>query len=174
MDKLIESVKKELKELGEQGVNAANLQMTGELVDIYKDLVEAQQMEGGSYGMTGYGRRDDYPRYDKGGRIDWYGNDYRYENDYMRRDGYGNRGNGNGYNGYNRMKEHLNRINDGVEMYEYVRERYMHGGSEERVYEGLEKLMYALCVFVESAMEFAETPQEKDIIRRHVQKMSNM
>ena len=72
------------------------------------------------------------------------------------------------------MKEHLDRINDGVEMYDYGRERYQHGDSEERIYEGLEKLMYAVCMFVESAMDFAETPEEKDIIRRHVQKMSSM
>lgn len=98
---------------------------------------------------------------------------YYVEGDYGNRGGYNNRGGGN-YNGYNRMKEHLDRINDGVEMYDYGRERYQHGDSEERIYEGLEKLMYAVCMFVESTMDFAETPEEKDIIRRHVQKMSSI
>ena len=172
MDKLKKSVEKELEQIGEQGLNASNLEMTDKLVDIYKDLQEVEQMKGGQYGMTGYNRRD--YQYDKGGRIDWYGENYnRYEEGYGRRGGgYNNRG-GN-YNGYNRMKEHLGRINDGVEMYDYGRERYQHGDSEERVFDGLEKLMYAVCMFVESAMDFAETPQEKDIIRRHIQKMSNM
>lgn len=74
----------------------------------------------------------------------------------------------------NRMREHLNRIYEGAEMYEYGRDRYQHGGNEERIYDGLEKLMYALCMFVESTMEFAETPQEKEIIRKHIQKLQKM
>ena len=44
----------------------------------------------------------------------------------------------------------------------------MHSGDESRVIEGLEKLMYAMCMFVESAMDFAETPQEKEVIRKHI------
>lgn len=172
LDKLVNSVEKELKEIGEQGLNASNLEMTKKLVDMYKDLQEVSQMKGGSYGMRGYGRDGGYM--DRGR--------YYVEGDYNNRGGYGNRGGGGynegrgggNYNGYNRMKEHLDRINDGVEMYDYGRERYQHGDSEERVFEGLEKLMYAVCMFVESAMDFAETPQEKDIIRRHVQKMSSM
>ena len=74
----------------------------------------------------------------------------------------------------NRMRDHLNRIYEGAEMYEYGRDRYQHGGNEERIYDGLEKLMYALCMFVESTMEFAETPQEKEIIRKHIQKLQKM
>ena len=168
LDKLVNSVEKELKEIGEQGLNASNLDMTKKLVDMYKDLQEVEQM-GGSYNMRGYGRDGGYGN--RGGYMDR--GRYYVEGDYNNRGGYGNRGGGN-YNGYNRMKEHLDRINDGVEMYDYGRERYQHGDSEERVFEGLEKLMYAVCMFVESAMDFAETPQEKDIIRRHVQKMSSM
>lgn len=180
LDKLVNSVEKELKEIGEQGLNASNLEMTKKLVDMYKDLQEVSQMEGGNYGMRGYGRDGGY-----GNRGGGYMDRGRYyvEGDYNNRGGYGNRGGGGynegrggggNYNGYNRMKEHLDRINDGVEMYDYGRERYQHGDSEERVFEGLEKLMYAVCMFVESAMDLAETPQEKDIIRRHVQKMSSM
>lgn len=180
LDKLVNSVEKELKEIGEQGLNASNLEMTKKLVDMYKDLQEVSQMEGGNYGMRGYGRDGGYGN--RGGGYMGRGR-YYVEGDYNNRDGYGNRGGGGynegrggggNYNGYNRMKEHLDRINDGVEMYDYGRERYQHGDSEERVFEGLEKLMYAVCMFVESAMDFAETPQEKDIIRRHVQKMSSM
>ena len=42
-DKLKESVKKELEQIGEQGLNTSNLEMTDKLVDIYKDLQEAEQ-----------------------------------------------------------------------------------------------------------------------------------
>ena len=176
LDKLVNSVEKELKEISEQGLNASNLDMTKKLVDMYKDLQEVEQM-GGSYNMRGYGRDGGYSN--RGGGYQGRGR-YYVEGDYGNRGGYNNRGGGynegrgGNYNGYNRMKEHLDRINDGVEMYDYGRERYQHGDSEERIYEGLEKLMYAVCMFVESAMDFAETPEEKDIIRRHVQKMSSM
>lgn len=175
LDKLVNSIEKELKEIGEQGLNASNLEMAKKLVDIYKDLQEAEQI-GGNYDMRGYGRDDGYSN--RGGGYQGRGR-YYVEGDYGNRGGYNNRSgydenhSGN-YNGYNRMKEHLDKINDGIEMYDYGRERYQHGDSEERVFEGLEKLMYAVCMFVESAMDFAETPQEKDIIRRHVQKMSSM
>lgn len=169
LDKLVNSVEKELKEIGEQGLNASNLDMAKKLVDIYKDLQEAEQL-GGNYDMRGYGKDDGYSN--RGGDYQGRGR-YYVEDDYDNRGGYNNRG-GSNYNGYNRMKEHLDRINDGIEMYDYGRERYQHGDSEERVFEGLEKLMYAVCMFIESAMDFAETPQEKDIIRRHIQKISSM
>jgi hypothetical protein len=68
----------------------------------------------------------------------------------------------------------MDRIMDGVDQYEYGKERYMHGGDDARVMEGLEKIMYAVCMFVESAMDFADTPQEKELIRKHIQKIKNI
>lgn len=62
------------------------------------------------------------------------------------------------------MNEHLMRIQDGADMYQYGRERYRHGGNDERMYDGLEKLMYAICMFIESTMDFAESPQEKKLL----------
>ena len=98
--------------------------------------------------------------------------DYRYMTDRPYDDySYGRRG---GYRGNDRFREHLNRVIDGADMYEYGRERYMEGGSEERIYDGLEKLMYAVCTFVESTMDFAESAEEKEIIRKHIQKLKNI
>lgn len=165
MEKLYENIKKELKEIESNGIDASNLETTGKLVDIMKDLSEIKQNEES-------GRMREYNEYNRGYQENGYGRNYnsRYEENYGRRGG----GRG-GYNGNNRMREHLNRIYDGAEMYEYGRNRYQYGdGGEERIYDGLEKLMYALCMFVESTMEFAETPQEKDIIRRHVQKLQKI
>lgn len=48
------------------------------------------------------------------------------------------------------------------------------GGDSERMYDGLEKLMYAICMFIESTMDFAESPEEKEIIRKHIQKLKNI
>ena len=166
MDKLMEQVKKELTDIEEKGMNASNLELISKLTEIYKELSEIKQMEQGGQGMQGYGgnyaNRNEY----RDGRY----NDRGYSG-YME-SGYGRGGNGGRYS--NRMREHMNYMMDGMDQYEYGKDRYQHGGDESRVYEGLEKLMYALCMFVESAMDFAETPQEREIIRKHVQKISRI
>lgn len=174
MEKLYENIKKELKEIEANGIDASNLETTSKLIDMLKNLSEIKEQEE---------EKDmrDYDNYGRGYRIERYDGDYRYDRDYRDRyeNDYGRRGvpgSGRGrYSGNdNRMRDHLNRIYEGAEMYEYGRDRYQHGGNEERIYDGLEKLMYALCMFVESTMEFAETPQEKEIIRKHIQKLQKM
>lgn len=176
MEKLYESIKKELKEIEATGINASNLETTSKLIGMMKDLGEVKEKEGEGNKMREY---SDYGRNYREG----YGGDYGYGygrsyNDRYE-DGYGRRGvpgSGRGrYNGEDsRMRDHLSRIYEGAEMYEYGRDRYQHGGNEERIYDGLEKLMYALCMFVESTMEFAQTPQEKEIIRKHIQKLQKI
>ena len=177
-EKLLENVKKELKEIGEQGLTANNLDMVSKLADIYKDLKEA---EGGSHGTyRGYNEGGYNARgYSEGGynARGYSENGYNaggYNNEYGRQ--YMNSGGGRSYNGYDpRMKDHISRIMEGAEQYEYGRDRYMHGGSSsERMADGLEKLMYAICMFVESTMEFAQSPQEKEIIRKHLHKMKSL
>lgn len=190
MEKLLEQVKKELTEIESKGINASNIEIVDKLVEIYKDLGEIKQMEdGGGQKMQEYSRyRESGGGYREGYR-DGYndsGNDggYRESRGEVRseyREGaygeYGRRGvpgsgRGRSYNA--RMRDHMDRMMDGMDQYEYGKERYMHSGDESRVIEGLEKLMYAMCMFVESAMDFAETPQEKEIIRKHVQKISHI
>lgn len=170
MNKLQEMVKKELTEIENKGINASNLDLIDKLAGIYKDLATIKAMEEYDQGgeeMYEYSRyRDGYRRYNDGG--------YReggYYEDYGRR---GVPGSGRGRYNTTRMRDHMERMMDGMEQYEYGKERYMHGGDESRVTEGLEKLMYAMCMFVESAMDFAETPQEKEIIRKHIKKISNI
>lgn len=120
----------------------------------------------------------EYGRYREGrgeyGYREGYGENYR--DGYEARRGYREGGYNEGGYGRrnNRMRENMNRMMDGMDQYEYGRERYAHGGDESRIMEGLEKMMYAMCMFVESAMDFAETPQEKEIIRKHVQKISRI
>lgn len=182
MEKLIESIKKELNSIGEKGLNTTNLEVTSKLSDILKDLSEFQKMESS---MGSYDRYDasEYRRYAENG----YG---RQNNGYMRdgyngpsgdymRDGYNRpqneymiRGTYQGSN--SRTREHLDRISEGAELYEMGRDRYQHGGSNEKAIDGLEKMMYAICVFIESAMDQAHSPQEKDVIRRHIQKIKNI
>lgn len=169
MDKIKKMVKKELQEIEEQeALTADNLEVLEKLSEIYKNILDIEEKEEGgdmNYRERGYGgyRGDNY-------RDGGYGRNY--ERDYGRqyRDDY----NGPDNQYPPRMKDHLDRIREGMEMYDYGRDRYMHGGGEERIHEGLEKLMYAVCMLVESTMEFAETPQEKEIVRKHVQKLQHM
>lgn len=174
MEKLQEMIKKELTEIENKGINANNLEVINKLASIYKDLGEIKQMEEGGQKMQDYGRyrdgyeargyRDGYRAYNEDGYRD-YGN---YEE-------YGRRGvPGSGRGRYSRMRDHMERMMDGMDQYEYGKERYMAGGDDGRVMEGLEKLMYAICMFVESAMDFADTPQEKEAIRKHIQKISRI
>ena len=173
MHKLKEQIKKELVEIEEKGVNASNLELIGKLADIYKDLGEIEKMDKGGQEMQEYGRYREggggYGAYRDGGyNARGGGGGYR-EGGYREggyNEGYGRR--------YSRMRDHMDRMMDGVDQYEYGKERYMHGGDESRVIEGLEKIMYAVCMFVESAMDFAGSPQEKELIRKHVQKIKNI
>lgn len=165
MDKLIEHVKKELTEIEEKGMNANNLDLLSKLTEIYKDLQEIKQLEEGGTNMNGY---DGY-----GNRGEYRDMDYRdgSYNNYME-SSYRRRGGSGRYS--NRMRENMNYMMDGMDQYEYSKERYQHGGDESRIFDGLEKLMYSLCMFVESAMDFAETPQEREIIRKHIQKIGRI
>ena len=179
MHKLLENAKKELKQIEETGLNSGNLDNAYKLTDIAKNLAKLQTMEEGEGKMRG-GYMDDYRdgrgSYRDGGyRDDGYGN---YDDDmYGRRGVPGSgrmRGRDGRYRGDDRWHEHLDRIMDGADMYEYGRGRYRDGGDSERMHDGLEKLMYAICMFIESTMDFAETPEEKEIIRKHVQKIKNI
>lgn len=182
MEKLMEMVKKELGEIENKGITASNLDLVGKLADIYKDLAKGKHYEekdeggqemteysryrDGGYGAGGY--RDGYrDGYNDGGSSSGYGA----YSDYGRR---GVPGSGRGRYRNSRMQEHIEKMREGADEYEYGKERYMHGGDESRVVEGLEKLMYAVCMLVESTMDFAETPTEKEIVRKHIQKISRI
>lgn len=113
----------------------------------------------GGYDEGGYGAR----RYREGG----------YNEGGYNEGGYGARG--RSYNGNDeRMKERIGRLIDGAERYEYGRDRYQHGGSHEAMEEGLEKMMYAICMLVETAMDAAQSPKEKEIIRKHINKIKEL
>ena len=171
MEIIKEQIKKELTEIENKGINASNLELISKLTEIYKDIAKIEKLEGGQ-------EMQDYGRYREGGYNEGGYSAYR-EGGYNARGGGGGGYREGGYNEgygrrYSRMKDHMDRMMDGMDQYEYGKERYMHGGDESRVMEGLEKLMYAMCMFVESAMDYAETPQEKEIIRKHLHKMSKL
>lgn len=178
MEKIIEQAKKELKEIEEKGLNAGNLELVSKLAEVTKNLYKIQKLE-----KEEDGQEMDYGRYRDGYRAR--GGNYR-DGDYAYRDGgysgyfegeYGRRGvpgSGRGRYRDSRMREHMNKMMEGMDEYEYGRDRYMHGDDNSRALEGLEMLMYGVCMFVESAKDFAETPEEKEVIRKHLQKLSHV
>lgn len=175
MDKLKESIEKELTQIAEKGLTANTLQTAKTLVEMKKDLAELEEKEKekeqGGYGMPRY--REDHGEY-REYRDQDYGRRSNYRDDFNR-GGSGGYRESRGYGGYDiRLRDHIDRIMDGAESYEYGRDRYMHGGDEARLLDGIEKLMYGVCMLVESTMDFAETPQEKEVIRRHIQKLQKL
>jgi hypothetical protein len=180
MDKLIEKIEKELKVFEEQGITSSNLGTIGELADVYKDLLEAEEKKKGrgEYGMRypREGSRNVYmPIYRSRGDYEYNGR--MYGNEYMD-DGYGRmNGRGGGSYRHNPMEhlfDKLNRILEHMEEYIDGKDRYHAGAHQGHMAEGLEKTMYAVCTLVESLMDSAETAEEKEIIRKHIEKIKNI
>jgi hypothetical protein len=180
MDKLIEKIEKELKVFEEQGITSSNLGTIGELADVYKDLLEAEEKKKGrgEYGMRypREGSRNVYmPIYRERGDYEYNGR--MYGNEYMD-DGYGRmNGRGGGSYRHNPMEhlfDKLNRILEHMEEYIDGKDRYHAGAHQGHMAEGLEKTMYAVCTLVESLMDSAETAEEKEIIRKHIEKINNI
>lgn len=166
MDKLLENVKKELKQIEANGLSSSNLDTAYKLVSMGKNILKMEKEEGERQ-MRDHYMGDDYgARRYRGGEYDAY-----VEGCYGRR---GVPGSGRGRyrdHGQDRFYDHMNRIEDGMDMYLYGKERYYSDGDKSRMHEGLDKMMYGICMFVESAMDFAETPEEKELVRKHIQKL---
>ena len=146
MNELLKSrVQKELDNVAEKGLTSSNLETTYKLVDIYKDLCE---IDGGESKMY-----DDryYDRY----RTDRYGDrNYRTHNE--------------------RIDRNLDHMREGYETYDAGRRRYMDGGSNERMLEGVEMAMSAVSKFIEFFMDNAEGQQEKEIVRKYINRIKNV
>lgn len=65
-------------------------------------------------------------------------------------------------------------VGAGMSDYNAGRNRYRDGGSESRMIDGIEMTMGAVVNFVENLIDYAETSQEKEIIRKYVNKLKNV
>ena len=183
LKKLEELVSKEIEQISEKGLSTANLETTSKLVDILKDIEEVKDFKKEAQG--GDGMR----YYERGGR----GGNYNYGSMYPMTferprmyggdQGYGNyenyeRGGSGRYQHYSpdmsRFYEKVDRMMDFLEEYCMGKGRYHDGAHPGHMVEGLEKTMYAVCTLVESLMDSAETPEEKEAIRKHIQKIKNI
>lgn len=149
MKELQNRVKKELDNIGEKGITSSNLDSTYKLVDIYKDILEICEKEGNSRTYDRY-----YDEYNMRGRD----NSGRYMGDHS-------------YHTDEKFERYLTRMRDGVEDYNAGRMRYRDGGSNERMVEGIEMTMGAIVNFIESLLDIAETSQEKEIVRKYVDRI---
>ena len=156
MEKLMDNINKELECIAEQGISNGNIENLSKLVDIKKDIVTIQAME--DEGKMRYYDENPYS---------YYGERYRGRYD----------GGRYGMDRYRGREDHLSdrvyRILDGMDAYRYGRERYRDSGNGAGMEDGLEDLMYAVCTFVESLTDAADTPQEKEIIRKHINKLKS-
>lgn len=161
MKELQKKVRKELDNIAEKGITSSNLEATNKLVDIYKDILEICEKEDGGdemYGARGrYREYDDYDTYNaRGGRGGSYNDRY------------------NHYPLDDRIERYFIRMREGMENYDAGRSRYRDGGSNERMVEGIEMTMGAIVNFVESLMDIAETSQEKEIVRKYVDRIKKI
>lgn len=160
MDKLLGRVEKELENIADKGLSSSNLDTTFKLIDIYKDIKEADYYDnqvGGSYGAQ---RRDSRGRY-MGDRDAWknekWDSDRKYE-----------------YENLGPMKRYFDRLEDDMDTYNMNRGRYRKGDSSTRIEDGIDMVMDAIHKMVECLYDYAETAQEKEIVRKHIDKMKSL
>lgn len=163
MDKVKKQVEEKIKEISQEGINMSNLETLGELVDIHKDLEneeywkekkEVMSMnyrgEYGNYGNEGYGarRRDSRGRYMARGR---------------------GRGNYGADEPMEEMYEKYQEYSEGKEQYE--RGNY---GAKDGAMKSLEFMLESAIDFFEMLFEEASTPEEKQMIKHYIKKISEM
>lgn len=172
MHKILDCIDKELHEVEEKGLTNNNLEVTYKLLKMRDLILNMEDFDG---------KEDEemrYRGYDRGYR-DGYGRGYRGE------DGYGRGGRYNDYDGrysrggrygddFDASYDKIDRMLEALDDYCYGRTRYREGGSNEHMVKGLEDLMYAVCTFVEGLANNAETPADKEIIRKHIEKLSKI
>lgn len=150
-DRLLERVEKELDAIADKGLTSSNLDTTYKLIDIFKDIKESCYYEC----MT-----------DKGN--DRYSGDKEYwhrdrDRDWDRRGGVDDR-----------TERYLTRVHEGLENYNTGKMRYRNGDSNTRLIEGMEMTMEAIQMFISYLMDYAETSQEKEVIRKYIDKIKNL
>ena len=167
MRKLYTDICKEIDCIETQGISTSNIDNLFKMVDIAKDLIELDEKTD---------EEGNVMRYNRG----------RYNDDYSYRDNYRGGSRNNGRDGYGRMYDEryghiderfydrLDRITEALEDYMYGKDRYRDSGGTDRMKEGLDKVMYGVCTLVETIMDFSETPEEKEIVRKHIDKMRDV
>lgn len=73
-----------------------------------------------------------------------------------------------------RTKRYMNRMKDGITNYTNGWKKYSDGGANDRMVEGIDMTMCAIVDFIEALMDIAHTSQEKEIVRRNIEKIKRI
>lgn len=150
MKELIEKTEEYISKAGKQNLDASDIDYLGKVVDIYKDLKEVENMN--DYGRENYGRYSEYGR--------------------EVNDSYGRRGVDSRY----RASKYMDSMGDSYRNYEDARNEYNAGnyGAKEDGLKELEYMMHAAVKFIKMIKEEATSPEEQQIVKKHITKLSEM
>ena len=145
MEKILQKTSEFIEKVGEQGLDSVDIDYLFKVVDIHKDLKEVECMN--NYGRENYGRYGEY-------------------NDYGRR----------GVDSRYRGESYMDGMNGSYRNYEAARYEYNNGnyGAKEDGLKELEYMMHSAMKFIKMIKEEATSPEEQEIVRKHIMKISEM
>ncbi len=139
-----------IEKAGSKNLDATDIDYLYKVVDIYKDLKEVESMN------------NNY------GRYNGYGNEYgrEYNNSYGRR----------GVDSRYRGDSYMDGMSGSYRNYEEARNEYNNGnyGAKEDGLKELEYMMHSAMKFIKMIKEEATSPEEQEIVRKHIMKISEM
>lgn len=142
MEETIKRLCEYIEKVGTMNLDATDIDYLYKVVDIYKDLKEVENMN--NYGnYNGYGN---------------YGEEY------------GRRGVDSRYRG----ESYMDGMRGSYRNYEEARNEYNRGnyGAKEDGLKELEYMMHAAMKFIKMVKEEATSPEEQEIVRKHIMKIS--
>ena len=148
MEETIKKLCEYIEKVGTMNLDATDIDYLYKVVDIYKDLKEVENMNG-NYG--------NYGEYNRG---------YGEYNEYGRR----------GVDSKYRASKYMDGMRGSYEAYEDARNEYNRGnyGAKEDGLKELEYMMHAAMKFIKMVKEEATSPEEQEIVRKHIMKISEM
>ena len=146
-EKILQKTSEFIEKVGEQGLDTVDIDYLFKVVDIHKDMKEVEC-------MNNYGRYDAYGNYGE------YGNSY------------GRRGVDARYRG----ESYMDGMRAAYDAYEESRNEYNNGnyGAKEDGLKELEFMMHEAMKWLKSIKEKATSPEEQEIFRKHIAKISEM
>ena len=142
MEETIKRLCEYIEKVGTMNLDATDIDYLYKVVDIYKDLKEVEN-------MNNYGRYEAYGNYGEE---------------------YGRRGVDSRYRG----ESYMDGMRGSYRNYEEARNEYNRGnyGAKEDGLKELEYLMHAAMKFIKMVKEEATSPEEQEIVRKHIIKIS--
>lgn len=164
LDKIKETVEKELKQFSNADLSEEELDILCKLIDINKDIENIDYWKVKKEVMKM--RYNDYDRYSEGGYS---------EGRYGRR-GVPGTGRGRYRGGYSEGEEMLEDMKESYSAYSESRNAYNRGNynAGEDSMKALEDTMELFTEFTQKMIQEVDSPEAKQIIRKHLRKISQM